>query len=271
MPRVVDRPIAPLKFSANLSFLFSERQFVERFAAAHAAGFDAVEFHFPYAEDQVVLAEVALTSGVEVALFNLPAGTDAEWTAGQRGIAADPHRMAEFQDGVGLAIEYATTLGCPRLNCLAGIPPHNVAAERAREILVENLRFASSICKRAGIQLLIEPLNTHDTPGFLVPTTAAAVSIIDLVGSDNLALQYDIYHAQVMEGDLARTIERHLPKIGHIQLADNPGRHEPGSGEVNFPFLLGHLQRLGYSGWVGCEYRPSGDSEDSFAWMEGWR
>lgn len=252
------------RFAANLSFLFTERPFFERFAAAREAGFSAVEFHFPYVHDSAALAEVVLTSSVEVVLFNLPAG---DWAAGDRGIACHPKRIAEFQDGVGQAIGYARQLGCGRLNCLAGIAPAGVEPEKAQQTLIENLRFAAAVTQRAGIKLLIEPLNTHDTPGFFVATTRAGLALIDAVGSDNLRLQYDIYHAQVMEGDLARTLQEQLPRIGHIQLADNPGRHEPGSGEINFPFLLQHLDHIGYTGWVGCEYKPSGRSEDSFSWM----
>ncbi|MDP1613292.1 MAG: hydroxypyruvate isomerase [Sulfuritalea sp.] len=252
------------RFAANLSFLFTERPFFERFAAARDAGFAAVEFHFPYEFDRAALAEVVLTSGLDVVLFNLPAGN---WAAGERGIACHPRRIAEFQDGVGQAIEYARQLGCSRLNCLAGIAPGEISLEKARETLVENLRFAAAVTARAGIQLLIEPLNTRDTPGFFVATPHAGLALIEAVGSDNLRLQYDIYHAQVMAGDLARTLREHLPRIGHIQLADNPGRHEPGTGEINFPFLLRHLDRIGYTGWVGCEYQPSGRSEDSFGWM----
>ena len=255
------------RLAANLSFLFTERPFFERFAAARAAGFAAVEFHFPYEYDRAALAEVVLTSGLEVVLFNLPAG---DWAAGERGIACHPRRIAEFQDGVGLAIDHARLLGCTRLNCLAGIAPAGVAAEQAREILVENLRFAAAVTARAGIRLLLEPLNTRDTPGFFVATSRAGLAVIDAVGSDNLRLQYDIYHAQVMEGDLARTLQEHLPRIGHVQLADNPGRHEPGSGEINFPFLLRHLDRIGYDGWVGCEYKPVGRTEDSLGWIEDW-
>lgn len=251
-------------FSANLSFLFTERPFLERFSAARAAGFAAVEFHFPYAFDRAALAEVVLTSGLDVVLFNLPAG---DWAAGERGIACHPRRIAEFQDGVGLAIEYARLLGCPRLNCLAGIAPQGVSPEKARETLVENLRFAAAVTRRAGIELLVEPLNTRDTPGFFLATTRQALALIDAAGRDMLRLQYDIYHAQVMEGDLARTLEENLARIGHIQLADNPGRHQPGTGEINFPFLLAHLDRIGYSGWVGCEYVPSAATEDSFGWM----
>lgn len=256
------------RFAANLSFLFTERPFLERFAAARTAGFAAVEFHFPYEHDRAALAEVVLTSGLEVVLFNLPAG---DWAAGERGIACHPRRIAEFQDGVGRAIDYARLLGCPRLNCLAGIAPGDVSPQKAHETLVENLRFAAAVTARAGIELVVEPLNSRDTPGFLVTTTRAGLALIGAVGSDNLRLQYDVYHAQVMEGDLARTLQEHLPQIGHIQLADNPGRHQPGTGEINFPFLLKHLDRIGYAGWVGCEYKPSGRSEDSFGWLEGWR
>ncbi len=256
------------RFAANLSLLFTEHPFLERFAAARAAGFAAVEFHFPYGHDRAALAEVVLTSGLEVVLFNLPAG---DWAAGERGIACHPRRIAEFQDGVGQAIEYARLLGCGRLNCLAGIPPGDITHSRARETLVENLRFAAVALGRAGIELVLEPLNTRDTPGFLVADTRTALALIEAVDNDNLRLQYDIYHAQVMEGDLAHTLEQHLPRIAHIQLADNPGRHEPGSGEINFPFLLRHIDRLGYAGWVGCEYRPSGRSEDSFGWLQTWR
>ena len=256
------------RFAATLSFLFTERPFFERFAAAKAAGFSAVEFHFPYEFDRAALAEVVLTSGLEVVLFNLPTGN---WAAGERGIACHPRRIAEFQDGVGQAIEYARLLGCPRLNCLAGIAPGEVSHEKAWETLVENLRFAAAVTARAGIELVLEPLNTRDTSGFLVANTRTGLAVLKAVGSDNLRLQYDIYHAQVMEGDLARTLQEHLPRIGHIQLADNPGRHEPGSGEINFPFLLRHLDSIGYSGWVGCEYKPSGRTEDSFGWMQPWR
>jgi hydroxypyruvate isomerase len=251
------------RFAANLSFLFTERPFLERFGAARAAGFGGVEFHFPYAFDRAALAEVVLTSGMEVVLFNLPAG---DWAAGDRGIACHPRRIAEFQDGVGLALEYARLLGCPRLNCLAGIAPPEVRVERAHETLVENLRFAAAVTQRAGIELLIEPLNTRDTPDFFVATPREGFALIEAVGDTNLRLQYDVYHAQIMEGDLAHTLATHLPRIGHIQIADNPGRHEPGTGEINFPFLFRHLDAIGYSGWVGCEYAPRGSTEASLGW-----
>jgi hydroxypyruvate isomerase len=255
-----------LQFSANLTFLFNEHEFLDRFGAAARAGFKGVEFHFPYDFDKAVLAEVVLTSGVEVVVFNLPAGN---WAAGERGIACLPERKAEFQEGVGRAIDYAEALGCTRLNCLAGIQAGD--HDKAMETLVDNLRFAAAATQRAGIQLLLEPLNNRDNPGFLVPTTAQALQVLDAVDSRNLQLQYDVYHAQMMEGDLTRTLETHLAQIGHIQIADNPGRHEPGTGEICFPFLFRRLEQLGYAGWIGCEYKPSGATLDSFGWLAEWR
>lgn len=255
-----------LQFSANLSFLFAEHDFLDRFGAAARAGFTGVEFHFPYDHEKAVLAEVVMTSGVEVVLFNLPAG---DWAAGERGIACLPERKAEFQDGVGRAIEYAEALGCTRLNCLAGIP--TTSRDKALETLTDNLRFAAAVTQRAGIRLMMEPVNTRDNPGFLISTTEQALSVIDAVDSRNLQLQYDVYHAQVMEGDLARTLESHIARIGHIQFADNPGRHEPGTGEIRFPFLFERLQQLGYAGWIGCEYKPSVDTLDSLGWLKAWR
>ncbi len=256
------------RFAANLSYLYLDRDFPERFAAARAGGFDAVEFHFPYEHEAHDLAAAAGAAGVEVVLFNLPAG---DWAGGERGIACHPDRIAEFQDGVGTALDYARTLRVPRLNCLAGLLPEGVSERRARETLVENLRFAASVLGRAGVQLLLEPINTRDMPGFFVSTPRQALAIIDAVGSRNLALQYDVYHAQVMEGNLAATLEANLGRIGHVQIADNPGRHEPGSGEINFPFLVRHLDRIGYRGWIGCEYRPATTTEAGLGWMEPWR
>ena len=260
-----------LRFSANISFLFSELPFLERFAAARASGFHAVELHFPYEFNLDVLVEVVLTSGLEVVLFNLPAGAPAEWAKGGRGIACDPGRVDDFQAGVEHAITYARALGCGRLNCLAGVPPSGVSLAVAEATLVSNLRFAAARTGEAGIELVLEPLNTKDNPGFLISTSAQALAIIDAVGSDNLRLQYDVYHAQVMEGNLTNALRANLPRIGHIQVADNPGRHEPGTGEINFPFLLSVLDQIGYRGWVGCEYIPSTASKDSFSWLQAWQ
>ncbi|MFA7267934.1 MAG: hydroxypyruvate isomerase [Sterolibacterium sp.] len=255
-----------LRFSANLSFLYTEHDFLDRFAAARADGFAAVEFHFPYAWDRMALVETQRRESLETVLFNLPAG---DWAGGERGIACHPKRIQEFQDGVGLAIEYARPLNCPRLNCLAGLRPPGVSAARARETLIENLRFAAFALKRVGIELLLEPINSRDAPDFLINTTRQALDVMDAVGSDNLRLQYDIYHAQVMEGNLTHTLENNLAQIGHIQLADNPGRHEPGTGEINFPFLLRRLDRLGYDKWIGCEYHPATTTTASLSWIKG--
>jgi hydroxypyruvate isomerase len=229
-----------------------------------------VEFHFPYAFDISALAEVVLTSEMEVVLFNLPAGPAAEWAQGGRGIACHPARIAEFESGVATAIAYAQALGCNRLNCLAGVPPVGIERNDAEETLIRNLRRAADQTRRAGIELLIEPLNTQDNPGFLIPTSAQALRVIDAVGSDHLHLQYDVHHAQVMEGNVVNTLRREIMRIGHVQIADNPGRHQPGTGELNFPFIFAALDELGYSGWVGCEYLPTGGSAESLTWLETW-
>lgn len=252
------------RFAANLSYLFTEVPFERRFAAAAEAGFTAVEFHFPYAFPAPQLADAARDAGVDIVLFNLPPG---DWAAGERGIACHPDRIAEFRDGVARAIEYAKALGCPRLNCLAGLKPAGVDAATARATLVANLRFAAQALAAAGLTLLLEPINTRDMPGFFVGTSGQALDVIAETGAANLRLQYDVYHAQIMEGDLARTLAAELPRIGHVQIADAPGRHEPGTGAIDFPFLFGHLDRLGYHGWVGCEYAPSSDTAASLGWL----
>jgi hydroxypyruvate isomerase len=252
------------RFSANLSLLFGELPFLERFEAARRQGFEAVEFQFPYEHDPAALLEVTMRTNLEVVLFNLPAG---DWAAGERGIACLPHRVEEFRAGVARGIEYAQALGCTRLNCLAGISPAGVPEAECRGTLIDNLRFAAGRLKAEGIRLLLEPINTRDVPGFFVSRPRQALGIIEDARCDNLFLQYDIYHAQVMEGDLANTIAANLPRIGHMQLADNPGRHEPGTGEIRFPFLFEHIDRLGYQGWIGCEYLPLTTTEASFAWM----
>ncbi len=253
------------RFAANLSMLFTEQPFLERFGAAARAGFQGVEYLFPYAFNKDELAEQLERHRLVQVLHNLPAGN---WEAGERGIACHPDRVAEFRDGVGRAIDYATTLGCTRINCLAGIAPTGVTPELLRHTLVGNLRFAAGQLREAGIRLLIEPINTFDIPGFYLSRTAQAADILDEVGSDNLFIQYDLYHAQRMEGELAATVAKYLPHIAHIQLADNPGRHEPGSGEINYPWLLRHIDGLGYSGWVGCEYKPATTTAEGLGWLD---
>ncbi|HYH19563.1 MAG TPA: hydroxypyruvate isomerase [Azospirillum sp.] len=252
------------RFAANLTMLFTELPFLDRFAAAKAAGFDAVEFLFPYDHAPGELAGRLAGTGLSLVLHNLPAG---DWAGGERGIACHPDRVAEFRDGVGRAIDYAAQLHCPQVNCLAGIAPAGVAAGRLRDTLLENLSYAADRLKAAGLRLLVEPINTRDIPGFHLTGTRQALDLIAETGADNLFLQYDVYHMQVMEGDIAPTLERHLSSIAHIQVADTPGRNEPGTGELNYPFLFGHLDRLGYQGWVGCEYRPRTTTAAGLGWL----
>ena len=255
------------RLCANLTLLFNELPFMARFAAAAQAGFRGVESLFPYDHPPQQLLEALQTNGLTQVLHNLPAG---DWAAGERGIACHPRRMAEFREGVDRAIEYAGVLGCTRLNCLAGTRPPHLDPHEARETFVRNLQYAAPKLQDAGIQLLIEPINTRDIPGFFLNYTQQAADILKAVGSDNLFIQYDFYHAQIMEGDLARNFEKHMKQIAHVQLADNPGRHEPGSGEINYPWLLGHLDRLGYGGWIGCEYKPAGDTVAGLGWAKAW-
>ena len=250
------------KLAANLSTLFTEVEFLGRFAAARAAGFRYVEYQFPYAWQPQELAQAARDAGVQVVLHNLPAGDMAR---GERGIACLPGREREFRDGVERAIEYATTVGCARLNCIAGLAP----ADRAHfEVLVGNVRQAARRLGEVGIELVIEPINTRSVPGFFLTRSAQAVDVLNAAGEANARLQYDLFHMQIMEGDLACTLERLLGRIGHVQIADVPDRHEPGTGEINFEFLLAHLDRLGYSGWVGCEYNPSVETLASLTWAK---
>lgn len=252
------------KFAANLTMLFTELPFLDRFAAAAQAGFKAVEFLFPYEYEAEQLKKLLDKSKLKLVLHNLPAGN---WAAGERGIACHPDRVDEFREGVDRAIGYATALSCPQVNCLAGIRGRNASEELGYETIIENLKYAAAKLEKAGIGLLLEPVNSRDIPGFFVDRTKLALEIIEKVQSENLKLQYDIYHAQVMEGDLARTIEQEFARIGHIQLADNPGRHEPGTGEINYPFLFKHLDELGYRGWIGCEYKPRTVTSEGLAWL----
>lgn len=253
------------QFAANLSMLFTELPFMERFAAARAAGFDAVEYLFPYAYPKEELAAALRSLDLKQVLHNLPAG---DWEAGERGIACHAGRVAEFRDGVGQAIAYARALGCPQLNCLAGKLPAGSDPAEAHATLVANLKYAANALQREGLRLLIEPINHFDIPGFFLTRTDQALALLDEVGSDTLFIQYDIYHAQRMEGELGATLQMHLARIAHIQLADNPGRHEPGSGEINFGWLLRHIDALGYRGHIGCEYKPATTTSAGLHWRE---
>ena len=253
------------KFAANLTMLFNEVPFMDRFEQAANAGFEAVEFLFPYdfaAEDiRAKLKDHRLA----LVLHNLPAG---DWAAGERGIACHPNRVDEFRAGVAKAISYAKVLEVGQLNCLAGKLPDGVSAQQAHGVFVENLRFAAGELKKAGLRLLIEPINTFDIPGFFLNRTDQALAILKEVGADNLYIQYDIYHAQRMEGEVAATLRDRLPQIGHLQLADNPGRNEPGTGELNYAFLFKHIDAIGYTGWIGCEYKPKAATVDGLGWRK---
>ncbi len=253
------------KFAANLTMLYNEVDFLERFAAAAKDGFKGVEYLFPYPYSSAQLAEQLHQHKLTQVLHNLPAG---DWGKSERGIAVLPDRVGEFQDGVGRAIEYATALGCKQVNCLAGIAPQGVDPGKLRELFVANLKFAAAKLQQAGIRLLIEPINTFDIPGFYLNRTQQALDLIAEVGSDNLFVQYDIYHMQRMEGELANTIARNLGRIAHLQIADNPGRNEPGTGEINYPFLFGFIDRGGYDGWIGAEYKPAGATRAGLGWLK---
>lgn len=252
------------RFAANLSMLFGEVDFLSRFQAAAKAGFRGVEYLFPYAYDKQQLAELLDKHHLFQVMHNLPAGN---WAAGERGIACLPDRVGEFQDGVGEAISYAKALGCRQLNVLAGIRPPRVEADMVQETLYNNLRFAAKALKAEGIKLLVEAVNTFDIPGFAIARTPHVLALIRDIGSDNLFVQYDIYHMQRMEGELAQTLQSQLQHIAHIQLADNPGRHEPGTGEINYPYLFGLLDRIGYQGWIGCEYKPKNGTVAGLGWL----
>lgn len=251
------------RFAANLTMLFNEVPFLDRFELAARNGFKAVEFLFPYAFDVREIRQRLDAHDLKLVLHNLPAG---DWDAGERGIACHPDRVEEFRAGVARGIEFGTALGVPQLNCLAGKAPAGVPESELRRTFVANLRFAAAAMKMAGLRLLIEPINHFDIPGFFLNYTAQAVDILDEVGSDNAYVQYDIYHAQRMEGELAATMTKQLARIGHIQLADNPGRNEPGTGEINYAFLFKHLDRIGYQGWIGCEYKPATTTEAGLGW-----
>ncbi len=256
------------KFTANLSMMFQEVDFLDRFESAAKAGFKGVEYLFPYNFAANQLFDLLQKNNLKHVLHNLPAG---DWGAGERGIGALPDRIGEFQDGVGKAIEYAKVLGNTQVNMLSGIAPEGVTADVLNKTFVDNATFAAAELAKNGIRLLIEPINTRDIPGFFLCGTQQGLDIITASGSDNIQLQYDIYHMQIMEGDLAPTMEKHLSSIGHIQLADTPGRHEPGTGEINYPFLFDFLDRIGYGGWIGCEYIPANKTEEGLSWFEPYK
>lgn len=254
------------RFAANLTLLFTEMPFPERFAAAREAGFDGVEYLFPYDWAPADLGRWLNKENLTQVLFNLPAG---DWQGGERGIACHPDRIGEFQAGVEQAMIYARALACRRVNCLAGIAPSGMPAEQYWSTLVDNVRWAADQFASAGLTLCVEAINSRvDIPGFLLDSSAGAAALIREVDRPNVKFQYDLYHMQIMEGDLIRTLERMLPQVGHVQFADNPGRHEPGTGEINLGGVFRALDAMGYEGWVSAEYHPLTTTAEGLGWLK---
>jgi hydroxypyruvate isomerase len=255
------------KFAANLTMMFTEVPFPERFAAAARAGFKAVEFLFPYDHSPREVAQWLQENDLQNALFNLPPG---DWAAGERGLASLPGREADFRASVDRALEYALALGTPRLHAMAGLLPAGADRDAHRRTYIDNLRHAARELAPHGRTLLIEPINPRDMPGYFLNSQADAHAVREAVGEPNLLVQMDFYHAQIVEGDLATTLRKHFAGIGHVQIAGVPDRHEPDDGEVNYAYLFRLLDELGYSGWVGCEYRPRGKTEAGLGWLKSW-
>lgn len=253
------------KFAANLTMMFNEVPFLQRFAAAARAGFEAVEFLFPYDHAPGEIAAQLRANRLQNVLFNLPPG---DWEAGERGLAALPGREQEFRAGVARALAYAQALGTPRLHAMAGLLPAGADPARYRATFIGNLRHACAEAARHGITVLIEPINPRDMPGYFLNTQADAHAIREEVDAANLKVQMDLYHAQIVEGDIAMKLRRYLPHVGHIQIAGVPERHEPDTGEVNYRYLFRLLDELGYDGWVGCEYRPARGTVEGLGWMK---
>jgi hydroxypyruvate isomerase len=255
------------RFAANVSMLFTEYPFIERFDRAAAAGFTAVEFLFPYDEDIPAIKAALHRNGLQQVLFNLPAG---DFAKGDRGIANDPRRVDEFKAGVARALEVATMLECPRLNCLSGITLPDIPYGTQRDTLHANLRYAAEQAQSVGVLQLIEPLNWYDAPNFMVPTMPRAHEVIWRVGHPNLKLQFDFYHQQRMDGNLTVAFTKYLPDVEHVQIADSPNRNQPGTGEIHYPFVLEAIDASDYDGWVSLEYRPLGTTEESLSWLRDW-
>lgn len=256
------------RFAANLSMLYPQHEFLDRFAAAAADGFEAVEFLFPYDYSANELKQRLSDNGLVQALFNVPPG---DWAAGERGIATLPGREDEFRSGFDRALEYAAVLGNTRVHVMAGLLAAESDRARHHSVYLQNLAYAADQAGKAGITVLLEPINTRDMPGFFLNRQDQAQAICKEVGATNLKVQFDCYHCQIVEGDLATTLRRDFDCIGHIQIAGVPDRHEPDQGEVNYPYLFELMDHLGYDGWVGCEYRPKADTSMGLQWLRDWK
>ena len=256
------------RFAANLSMMFNEVPFLDRFALAAKAGFKGVEFLFPYEHPAAEIAARLKDNGLQQVLFNAPAG---DFAKGERGMAAIPGKQAAFRDSIKIALEYANVLACPRLHIMAGLKPEGVAHDTLTAVYGANLAYAAEECSKAGVKPIIEPINHRDIPGFFLNTTDQAAAIIAAIGPEKLGLQFDLYHCQITEGDVVKRVEKHLPLIAHMQVADTPGRNEPGTGEVNWPFVFKTIDALGFRGWSGCEYRPAGETLAGLSWFAPYK
>lgn len=255
------------KFAANLSMMFTEVPFLARFKAARAAGFAAVEYLFPYAEDKAAIAAELKAQGLTQALFNMPPG---DWEAGERGLASLPGRESEFRAGVATALAYAEALGCRQLHAMAGLRQAGVSAEQHEATYVANIQYAADQAAKQDVLVLLEPINSRDMPGYFLSTQVQAEALLEKIDRPNVRIQLDFYHCQIMEGDLTRTIDRLWGKFSHIQIASVPERHEPDQGEINYPWLFDYLDAKGYDGYLGCEYRPRGNTEAGLGWFAPW-
>jgi hydroxypyruvate isomerase len=253
------------RFAANLSMMFNEEPFLDRFAAARTAGFEGVEFLFPYEFSANELRSRLLGEGLTQALFNMPPGN---WAAGERGMASLPGRQGEFREGVKKALDYAAALDCRLVHCMAGIVPADVSPVTAASIYAANLAWATEQAKPAGVKLVIEPINHRDMPGYFLNTQAQGAAVVEAIGRDRLGLQFDVYHVQITEGDITKRMERFMPVIAHMQIADVPARNEPGTGEIGWAYVFRRIDELGYQGWVGCEYRPAGETVVGLTWRQ---
>ena len=255
------------KFAANLSMMFNEVPFPQRFAAAAKAGFTGVEFLFPYEHTPQEVAGWLRENKLQNVLFNMPPGN---WAGGERGVASLPGREEEFRAGVAKAIQYAQALGTPIVHAMAGIPPAGSDRAKCRAVYVQNIRYAARELARHNLGLVLEPINQRDMPGFFLGTQAEAHAVREELGEPNLKVQMDFYHVQVQEGDIAMKFRKYCAHVGHIQVASAPERNEPDDGEINYPYLFRLLDQLGYSGWVGCEYRPRAGTEQGLGWFKNF-